>query len=264
MKFLIAIFFLRLLIVPQEFTSLNLLKKIDIDSDFMRVDNFGNIYVVKGDKIFKYTKNGDFLSQNSNKLLGEIDDIDVTSGLEMSAFFKNQIQIVFLDNQLALRGAQISLDILGFEQISEMCTSHGNGIWLYDQVKMELFRIDKNAKHVASSGNLMQLLGYVPEPSYMREINNWLYVNDPAQGILVFDIFGSYYKTIPIKNTIEFQVKNNQVIYFSNPYLIKFDMTELEYDTVMKVKDNPNQVLVSKNQLNILYDNSLSIYSYTP
>ena len=62
----------------------------------------------------------------------------------------------------------------------------------------------------------------------------------------------------------KFQVKNNQVIYFSNPYLIKFDMTELEYDTVMKVKDNPKQVLVSKNQLNILYDNSLSIYSYTP
>ena len=47
MKFLIAIFFLGLLIVPQEFTTLNLLKKIDIDSDFMRVDNFGNIYVVK-------------------------------------------------------------------------------------------------------------------------------------------------------------------------------------------------------------------------
>ena len=41
-------------------------------------------------------------------------------------------------------------------------------------------------------------------------------------------------------------------------------MTELEYDTVMKVKDNPKQVLVSKNQLNILYDNSLSVYSYTP
>ncbi|MBD79403.1 MAG: hypothetical protein CL840_10810 [Crocinitomicaceae bacterium] len=264
MKLLLSIFFIGLVFQPQDFSSLNLLKEIEFKASFMRVDNFGKIYLVAGEEVKMFGKNGTYLSQNSNKLLGTINDLDVTSGLEISAFFKDQIQVVFLDNQLALRGQQISLDLLEFEQVSEVCTSHGNGLWLYDQVKMELIRIDKNNNHVASSGNLMQLLGYSPEPNYMREINNWLYVNDPEVGILVFDIFGSYYKTIPIKNVVEFQIKNKQVIYFSNPYLIKFDMTELEYDTVMKIDENPKQVLVSKNQLNVLYNNKLSIFNYVP
>jgi hypothetical protein len=128
MKLLLTIFFIGIAL-PQDFTTLTLLKEIQVESDFMRVDNFGKIYLVKGDEVFMYSKNGDFLSQNSNKLLGEINDLDVTSGLEMSAFFKDQLQVVFLDNQLALRGNQISLDLLDFEQISEVCTSHGNGIW---------------------------------------------------------------------------------------------------------------------------------------
>jgi len=264
MKFIITLLLIAIISAPQDFTTLTLKKEIEVESDFLRVDNFGKIYLVKRDEVFMYNKDGSFLSQNSNKLLGEINDLDVTSGLEMSAFFKDQIQVVFLDNQLALRGNQIPLDLLEFEQVSEVCTSHGNGLWLFDQVKMELFRIDKNNRHVASSGNLMQLLGFAPEPNYMREINNWLYVNDPEIGILVFDIYGTYYKTIPIKNTIEFQIKNKQCIYFSDPYLVKFDMTELEYDTVMKIVDHPKQVLVSKNQLNVLYDNKLTLYDYQP
>ncbi|MGB0404465.1 MAG: hypothetical protein ACPGEG_10235 [Salibacteraceae bacterium] len=264
MKIITTLILLAALVVPQDFSSLKLLKEIEGEFDYLRSDNFGKLYLVKNDEAFLYDKSGIFLSQNSIKQYGNITDLDVTNGLEISAFFEDQIQVLFLDNQLSLKGREIPLDEMDFPQISNVCSSHGNGIWLYDQVKMELTRLDKNNKHIGTSGNLQQLLGYSPNPIYMREVNNWLYLNDPKRGILVFDMFGTYYKTIPILNIDEFQVKEKKVIYFSNPYLIKFDMTELEYDTSMKIEGNPKQVLVNKNQLNILYNNKLSIFGYTP
>lgn len=251
-------------LAPQDFSDMVLLKTIEKPIEKIRVDNFGKLYLIAGDEISLYTANGELITQNSNKLYGDITDLDATNGLETAVFFEDQLQTIYIDNQLAPKGRVIPFDELGLEQVTTVCTSHANGLWIYDQIKMELIRIDKNNKFVGTSGNLLQLLGYVPEPNYMREYANWLYVNDPKNGILVFDIFGAYYKTIPIKNVSEFQVKDKDIVYFSNPHLITFNTVDLMFDTAMKIDGNPKQVLLTKNQLNILYNNKLELFHYKP
>lgn len=232
--------------------------------DFARVDNFGKVYLIKDNELKMYSPDGKLMSQNSDKFLGSITDVDATNGLELLVFFEDQVQVLFLDNQLGVKGRDIPLDALGLEQVSNACNSYGNGVWLFDKVKFELLRLDKNNKFTASSGNLNQLLGYPTDPVYMRESNNWLYLLDRNNGVLVFDIYGAYYKTIPVKGFDSFQVSGQNFIHYKKPYLMSFDMKELMTDTILKTEGEIKQVTLGKNRINYLNNNGLSIYEYRP
>ena len=50
----------------------------------------------------------------------------------------------------------------------------------------------------------------------MLEYNNKIYLNNPSTGVLIFDIYGTYYKTIPIKNLHNFQPIADWIYYISN------------------------------------------------
>lgn len=249
------------LMVAQELIPI---KSIKSEADFFRVDNFGKLYVVKNNEINLYDPKGNFLVRNSNKFYGEISDLDASNGLESLLFFKDLSQVVFLDNQLAEKGKELSLEEIGFDQVTLACTSHGLGVWLYDQTRFELTRVDQNGKFTVKSGNLLQILGYAPQPNFMREVNNWVYLNDPKRGILVFDIYGAYYKTIPVKGLEYFQIKDRRVFYLKKGYYQSFDMQELSFDTLFKLEPEVKEVFLTKNQLNILKNSELGLFEYKP
>lgn len=249
------------LLVAQELVPI---KSIKSEADFFRVDNFGKLYVVKNNEINLYDPKGNFLVRNSNKFYGEISDLDASNGLESLLFFKDLSQVVFLDNQLAEKGKELSLEEIGFDQVTLACTSHGLGVWLYDQTRFELTRVDQNGKFTVKSGNLLQILGYAPQPNFMREVNNWVYLNVPKSGILVFDIYGAYFKTIPVKELEYFQIKDRRVFYLKKDYYQSFDMQELSFDTLFKLEPEVKEVFLTKNQLNILKNSELGLFEYKP
>lgn len=230
--------------------------------DFVRVDNFGKIYLVKGNEIKMFTPDGKFLLQNSDKFFGDITDVDATNGLELLTFFEDQVQVTFLDNQLGVKGRDVPLEQLGFEQVSHACTSYGNGVWLFDKVKFQLIRLDKNNNFSARSGQLNQVLGFSVEPIYMRESNNWLYLLDKNKGVLVFDIYGAYYKTIPISGFTYFQVAGDHLIHYKAPYLLSFNFRDLYSDTLYQMNGKVDQVILGKNRLNSLSETGLDILLY--
>ena len=96
----------------------------------------------------------------------------------------------------------------------------------------------------------------------MREINNWVYLNDPKRGILVFDNFGAYYKTIPITGVDYFQIKEDRVFHTKEQYYISFDAKELKFDTLFKFEEQNKGVFITKNQLNILNNKELNLFEY--
>ena len=98
----------------------------------------------------------------------KISDLDASNGLEIYyCFFKGLSQIIFLDNQLAEKGKELALEEIGFDQVTLACTSHGLGVWLFDQTRFELTRVDQNGKVLLLRvGNLMQVLGFAPQPNF--------------------------------------------------------------------------------------------------
>ena len=144
--------------------------------------------------------------------------------MKLMVFYKDFSKIIYLDNTLSLNGNPIDLEDYNLTQSKLICASHSDGIWFYDQQKLALIRLDQNLNISQSTSNLNQLLGIELNPNFMCEYNNSVYLNNPLTGILVFDIFGTYVKTIPIFNLSKFQVTNDAIYYLLNNNATSFQL----------------------------------------
>lgn len=205
-----------------------LLTSIATESEFFTTDNQSNMYVVKKNELIKYNKSGKELYRYSNKNLGSITYVDASNMLKLLVFYKDFSQIIFLDNTLSVNGEPVSFDKLGFQQVGLVSSSFNNGLWIYNQQNFELVQLNTSYETVHKTGNLSSLLNIDLQPSAILEHDNKLYINNPATGILIFDIYGTYYKAIPIKNASQFQVIGDQVYYMQEHRLKAYNVKTTE------------------------------------
>ena len=239
---------------------LYLQKEFSIQADFFTVDNFENIYTVKGDELFKFNKHGDLLNQYSSKLLGNITSIDVSNPLKILVYYQDLAQIVFLDNTLSSQNNTLALDEINLEQVNLVCSSVNSSIWAYDPQLIRLVRLDNNSAIIAESANIYTQIRGELNPNFMVERNNWLYLNNPEKGILVFDIFGAYAKTIPLKNLSYFQIAEGKIYYATGQKLNCFDQKTLSETSLEIPHTAINNIRMGKNKLFVLDSHSIKVY----
>ncbi|MCH7535047.1 MAG: hypothetical protein IH948_04785 [Bacteroidetes bacterium] len=247
--------------IGQEKVEYELLNQFDYKGNYVLVDNLG-FYSVVGDYEFNRCQLDPPLEfQYSDKSLSSVTSIDLTNPLKILVFYKDLSKIVLVDNTLSRYSNDIYLDDYDLGQCILVCTSFNNGIWLYDQLTFQLVRLDQNLKNVTETSNIVQLIGHDIAPNFMIEDSDWLYINDPENGILVFDIYGSYFKTIPIKGLSTFQIKDHNIIYMMEQKLYMYHQKTLE-TTEIKLPDVDFKSLqIAGNKLFLLGEKSLSIYS---
>lgn len=193
-------------------------------ADLFTTDEMGNIYVLRGDVLELYDLNGAHRMRNSVKTFGRITTLDAFYSLKPMVFSTEQGQLAMLDNTLSLQGSVLNLPRSNYAQVVLTCVGVQNAFWFFDQRELALIRVDPQLRELANTGRLDQLLGITPAPVSMQEFDSRLYVNDPAEGILVFDLFGTYTRTIPIKNADSFEVRTGVLYYFSEGRLFVYDM----------------------------------------
>jgi hypothetical protein len=235
-------------------------KVVPIQAALVETDNVGQVYVCGQGVVHKYSLKGEMLQKNSALALGPITGIDATNALKVQLFFGELSQITYLDNLLAARGENLSLDLNGFVQSTAVCRSYNDGVWLYDQTTLELVLITQQFERTAQSGNLAQILGHSPHINYIREANNLLYAHATDVGVLVFDWYGSYVKTIPLTGGNKFNVFGETLYYVSNNnlqmhYLPTAGFKEIKLPAV-EIKD----FAVFENILVLLTPNELRFY----
>jgi hypothetical protein len=231
--------------------------------DHFTSDNLGNIYTVKEDEMLKYNASGKFLMRYSNLKLGNITTVDAVNPLKILLYYRDFQTIVFLDDQLTANSENISLEALGHEQTDLVCASVNNSFWIYDKQNNELTRFNESSKKVASTGNLKQVLRREMNPNYMREYNNYLYLNCPETGIYVFDIFGAFSKIISIKGLKQFQVNEDIVYYKKDSGICSYNHKLFEEGCKKLVKgEKVNSVEINKNKILISYQDSVVVEGF--
>ena len=210
-------------------THLELIKSVKLTADFIETDNIGNVYAVSANEVKKMNYDGEVVLKNSSLAFGDIYSLDASNALKMLLFFKDLSQASYLDNQLSTRGDRLQLDMMGYSQTTAICRSYNDGVWVYDQTTFELTRLDEQLNPSAQSGNLTQILDFVPHPNYIREYNNWVYVNDPEQGVLVFDWYGSYTKRIPVLDLKKFVIRADKLFYMKEGILESYDLKKAQF-----------------------------------
>ena len=255
------IILLSLMMVSFKTTDFSLVNSIPVNANTFKVDHLGNIYILKEGVLEKYDEQGKLFKTYTNKLLGSISFIDVSNPLKLILFYKNFSQIVFLDNMLSPKGNPVVMGEIGFQQPSLVCSSYNNGLWVFNLQNAELVRLDQNLQPGLKTGNIGQLLNMEINPNYLLEHNNMVYLNNPKVGILIFDIYGTYYKTIPLKGLQEFQLNTDHIFYYQDKKMMTFNLKTLDQNFIELPDTNSIAAAIEKGKLYLLRLNRLDVYS---
>ena len=217
-------------------SDIKLVTSIDSAASYITTDNLGNLYLIVNNELRKYDSDGNILKTFSDKSHGALAFVDVSNPLQILLFYRDFRQIVFLDNMLSIKGDAIMLDNIGLQQPLLACSSYENGFWIYDEQDFQLIRFDKNLQKTNQSGNLSQLTGIEIKPNFLNEAGDKIYLNDPENGILVFDKYGTYAKMLPFKKLNSFQIKENNIVYSTDSSMVRFDFKTFEEQSI-KLQD---------------------------
>jgi len=210
----------KLIILPFLLTILNsdqytLYKSIPVSEvQYFTTDNLGNTYYIENNVLSKVNSYDGKTYTFSEKNIGHLSMIDATNALKLLLLYPDFNIIKVLDSKLAPT-TTLDLRQINIFQPRLVTNSYNDCIWIYDQQDFHLKRINPSLQIVNESPNIKQLLNLDLKPNYLLENNKWLYLNDPSNGIIIFDFFGTYYKTLPIKGLKSFQIIGDELIYFS-------------------------------------------------
>jgi hypothetical protein len=204
---------------------------IDLKGDFIRSDELGNIFVVKDNKLTKFNPAGEKLYTYSNLSFGDITYLNIHDPFKILLYYQPFGMVEVLDHTLSLTTSAIDLNLLYIGLPTLVCGSYQASFWVYNPMNFELIRVNQSLEVSNQSGNIQQVTGYSINPNYMLERDNFLYLNDPEIGIFIFDKYGSYYKTIPVKGLSSFQVFNKRIIYFMGDQISIYDTQLNELST---------------------------------
>jgi hypothetical protein len=240
-----------------------LLKSISIEAKDIQTDRLGNLYVVtKTNQLYKYDMNGELRSTLNYKYLGNITDIDASNPLEVYVFYKELNEVLFLDNNLAYRG-ELLLNDYGIAQAAAVARSYDNGVWVFDNGDLQLKRISKAGELLQQSGNVRQFVSGMVSPGYIYDNNDRVFVNDSSIGIMVFNVFANYIKTIPIKGCDSFKIIENEIFYNKDGKLFRYNTGTFQ-ESIFQMPDTTytREISIEKERLYLLKSGSVEIYAY--
>lgn len=227
------------------------------------VDELGNVYFIQNNAIEKQNASGTGSFRTSELNFGSIEYLDITNPLKPFIYYKGINKIVVLDNTLSQQGDPIDLFSYEYDQVELVAGSRGDAYWMWDTRNSELIRVDRNFKKLSSSGNLSVLLTKELHPSQILERGNALYLRDTLHGVFVFDVYGNYKTTLPIKTQNDLQVVNNTLIYHSDRQIFFLKDDWISEETLDLPVICEKRIQFHNQKLYIQTDSSIQLWKKT-
>ena len=234
-----------------------------INAKIMQTDNLGNIYLVNNtNQLYKLNKNGKLLSTLNYNYTGNITQIDVTNPLEIYLFYRELNKVVFLDNNLAYRG-EIGLQKSNIVLAASAARTFDNNIWVFDAGDLQLKKINKTGEVEQESGNIKQYINDKIAVTQIVDNNDRVFVVDSINGIMVFDLFATYIKTIPIKQVPEVKVQDKSLFYLKGGRMNRYNWQTAQMAS-FSLPDSSRvlRMSIEKERIFLLKPDSVYCYSY--
>ena len=226
-------------------------------------DPLGNIYRYTRGDIVKYDLNGIQAGSFSSRDYGDISYIDASNPMKILVVYEKFSKALVLDAGLS---ANFTIDLIfpGSPIISLICISTEEGYWIYDPIGMQLKRINSQLTIISEGTSLRQISESTIEPKQIYDSGQWLILNAPGFGILIFDRYGTYFKTLKADTVAEIQIRNMDEIMYKEETVMA--STNIKTGEIKKftLPDNMPQdhCRVESNRIFVKTENTLKIYSY--
>ncbi|UPT66169.1 MAG: hypothetical protein M0D57_17030 [Sphingobacteriales bacterium JAD_PAG50586_3] len=165
-----------------------------------------------------------------------------------------------MDNTLTENGSAVFLDENDLELTTLACSSYDNGLWVYTTQNFRLVRFKQDLTTSVDVQNINSFVNTGIQPNYLIEREGQVYMNDSTLGVMVFDIFGAYYKTVPIKGLSKVEVSNNKIFYLKEDKLGVYDMKTFEEFEIPLPTGKVKDFYINENKLYLLKEGKLEVY----
>ena len=224
------------------------------------VDRQGQVYVLSTkNELLQINAQGKTINNYREQVNGTPSSVDFTNQLSIYLYFPDVSQMVELDNMLSPK-SRLSVSAQSFGDQSLICRSFDNNFWKYEERSFRLRKIDFNLQTVIE-GQWLQNNFSDLQPINMTEYGKNVYLNDPEIGILVFDLYGSYIKTIPIKNVKTFAFSQTEAVFLSDTSLFVYNLLRNESQVLFTQQaTHMDWVAANDNKIYLLASGKVLIY----
>jgi hypothetical protein len=228
------------------------------------MDNLDNLYIISSTgQIKKLNAAGDSAGvYNQVKNYGKLYSIDVSNPLKLLLFYKDFSTVVILDRFLA---NQSMLDLKKSSVLSPSAigNSYDSKIWVYDEYDNKLKKIDEQGNKLSETADFRTVFNQSISPQKILNDNGLVYLADTANGVFVFDNYGSFKKKIPVKNWQTITIANNNIISATGDMINVFNSsTQLQTQKRVPFFKPYLHSFITASKLVNFSDNSIQIYQY--
>ena len=248
----------------QQDSVFRLVRTIPVAAVDLAVDNLNNLYLLTpSDQLKKFNAQGDSVSvYNQTKRFGKLYSMDATNPLKLLLYYKDFSTIVILDRLLSIRST-IDLRRQNIPQASAIGLSYDNNIWVFDALDNKLKKIDEFGTTLSESIDFRTVFPQSFVPERIIDYNGSVYLYDPAQGVAIFDYYGTLQKKLPIKGWKNLAVLDKQIIGTDNKHIYTYytnNLMERQYQFPSSF-GSFTQYLIANTQLFAVSKDSVNIYS---
>ncbi len=242
---------------------LRLIRSIPSSANFFTTDNLGNVYLVKGYELIQLDSNLKVLNTFSENRYGTIGAIDASDPFQILVFYPGFAQINFLDTKLSMINS-IRLRDSKIMQPLVVCNSSTGGFWVYDEQDFQLKKISRDMQVLYESGNLPQVIGRVIKPNILIEHDDQIFMNNPESGILIFDLYGTYQRSISLPKTKSIQAFAESLFVLNGDSIKEMNIKGFsmnEKQAAMEVPYDTRAARRSNKKLYLLRNEHFEIYA---
>jgi hypothetical protein len=230
------------------------------------VDRLDNLYIISSTgQVKKYGPQGDSIGVfNGVRNYGKLYSIDVSNPLRLLLFYKDFSTVVILDRFLANRS---TLDLRKYSilQPSAIGLSYDNNIWVFDQYDNKLKRIDEQGNKLMETPDFRSIFNQPVSPQQIINENGYVYLADSANGIYVFDNYGTFKRKVSLTGWNSIEVKNGVILRTTPGEVVLYNPSTFR-DYTQKIPPSFKPYIHSftgNNKFITFNDNELRIYQLT-
>ncbi len=233
----------------------------------VELDEFQNVYVYDNHTVQKFDKSGANHFTFSNLRRGDIASVDVSNPLRILVHYSDNNEVVFLDNTLSEQNQSVNFNDLEVYDVSLVCSSFQNHLWLYRIAAQKLVRLNKNGEVMNESANIGLWLSEDGQNfTHLKESGNYLYLMTEDGLILVFDQYGAFIRKVRIPFSTHYHFYNDKILYLSDKNEVKvFDVRLMAEDVLVELggeeQMNFDQIDFNLGHISLLSKGQVSLYS---
>jgi len=232
-------------------------------AQLMYLDKIGNFYTVEDYTLTKYDAMGEPVFVYNDNQNGKISHVDFSNPMQPLLFYSFYSRAILLDRTLNKQAALDFSEIAEGNYLACVSLASDNNIWIYNPNTFLIEKLDKFANTIYKSADLGTLVdqnGFYPE--LIAEYENHIYLYEPAVGLMCFDLFANYQKTVPIKGVSTLHFHQKQLFYTYADQLYAYNL-ETEQGQILRYElpeEAILQFLIFQNYIWIKYPNKIDCF----